>query len=136
MANTARVTKYYRGLLSGASKKDAALKAGYSLATAENAKYSIESTEMAKKVRVAIDERIPMEKVARVIDEALDAEKTINVGGAKSPILIETPDHFIRLKGAELVAKIKGEIGGDVKVGGDNSPVQVIFGNLCRGVAS
>jgi hypothetical protein len=70
-----RRREYLDNRAQGDSKKEAALKAGFSESMAENAKEKIEKP-IAEQLAKAIQARIPLEKIVRRIDEGMDALET------------------------------------------------------------
>jgi hypothetical protein len=103
-----RQCAYVKGVLSGKSKKQAALDAGYSRSTAENAWRKIESKAS---VQVLFRERLENTGVtdrflARRIKEGLDATKLIHASRYDGEIVV--PDYRQRLRMVELVCRLKG----------------------------
>lgn len=68
--------KYVKGLVEGKTKKQAAIDAGYSVNTAENAKAVIETPDVRAAFRDVIRKHVPMDKVGLRIAEGLDAMET------------------------------------------------------------
>jgi len=70
-----RRREYLNNRAQGDSKKEAALKAGFSESMAENAKEKIEKP-IAEQLAQAIQARIPLAKIVQRIDEGMDALET------------------------------------------------------------
>jgi ASC-1-like (ASCH) protein len=71
-----RQAKYVEGVMSGKTKMEAAVEAGYSESTALNAAASIEHTDVRKAFQILLRKYAPLEKVAQRIGEGLDAMET------------------------------------------------------------
>lgn len=71
-----RQAGYVRGVAEGKTKKQAALDAGYSLSTAENAAAKIERPSIRVALQEIIRSRLSPEKLVQRISEGLDAEET------------------------------------------------------------
>lgn len=71
-----RKLKYIKARVEGNSKKDAALKAGYSESVALKAKTHIETPEVRAAFAELVREQIPAKKIVMRIHEGLDAMET------------------------------------------------------------
>lgn len=80
---------------------EAMRKEGYSEATIQNPK-NITASKTWKEI---MDELVPEDKVAKVIEEALDATDAHITPNGK---VIKTPDHHVRLKAADMAIKVRG----------------------------
>lgn len=120
--------KYLKGIQDGLSKKESALKAGYSEGMAHNAKAKIEKdmeTPMARALRMvgATDEKVAKrlndalfakrtvfytkKSIARKLDEETGKMKIIGSGAITAEKEVE--DHHAAMKAVELVGKFKGQ---------------------------
>ena len=110
-ATQLRRRKAVQGLLAGKSVKDSLMEAGYSRSTATNNPGEILKglqTEFAG----ALDGMLPREGMIGTLLEGLTAVKVTYVYNPKLGITesFEQPDHFARVKCAELLAKLGGLI--------------------------
>src|SRR5579862_1279092 len=67
---------YLEGRISGKSKRQAALAAGYSDSMASHATDKIETADVQRAFAALIRERIPPERITKAISEGLDAMET------------------------------------------------------------
>jgi len=87
---TDKQKRYHINKRAGLTKKEAALEAGYSLTTAENAKHMIEDTigyaiEKDKFVKAMRDAGISDKLLARVMKEGLKSMKYVGLAGIPVP---------------------------------------------------
>jgi len=71
-----RKRKYIKGVAAGKTKRQAAIDAGYSEATAENAKAVIETPDVRAEFQRLIREAIPSGKIVQRLAEGVDAMET------------------------------------------------------------
>lgn len=71
-----RQRMYVGGIAAGRTKKEAALAAGYSAATAKNAAAIIERAGVKKAFEELIQHIIPLEKIIELLTEGLNARET------------------------------------------------------------
>jgi hypothetical protein len=104
-----RPRKYLEGILSGKTKKSAALAAGYSESTARNAAAVIERPLVRLALQEIVREVIPPEKIVQRLAEGLDAMDTVfarykgKITDQLAVIAWDTRLHYI-----ELAAKMAG----------------------------
>jgi hypothetical protein len=100
---TLRQGKYVRYRLQGYSQRASALKAGYSKHTAQRASLDIEAKPQVQiRLRRLLERR--WRKILRVIDEGLSAQSY--VGQSKSGKRLMVVDHSVRLRAAEIAARL------------------------------
>ncbi len=120
--------KYLKGIQDGLSKKESALRAGYTPSMADHAKEKIEKdmeTPMARALRMvgATDEKVAQrlndalfakrtvfytkKSIARKLDDETGKMKIIGSGAITSEK--EVDDHQAAMKAVELVGKFKGQ---------------------------
>ena len=96
--------------------KEAGIKAGYSENYAKTNLYkkidndSFKDTVQREIEKALVKAGVTEEKRAKVYQEALNATRLRTWQGE---VLAEEPDHFIRLKAEELIAKIRGDFAPD-----------------------
>ena len=110
-AMTTKVQKYTKGLSQGKTKKQAALDAGYSKSTAENAKQKIEGTKQFENFRgelqtAFVDEGISPKSIVCVLKTLIHKKQSIFRQGRE--IVGEQPDAQASLKAIHLCFKILG----------------------------
>lgn len=87
---TKKQAKYLEGIAEGKTKKAAALAAGYSLAAAHSVRHAVETPNVRTAFAELIRKIIPQGKIAKRINEGLDATETKFF--AKDGIVLETRD--------------------------------------------
>jgi phage terminase small subunit len=103
-----RKKKYAAGRLSGKSKAQAALEAGFSPAMA-NTPSKIETPDVTDAMRSLLDEMIPLEHLALRIKEGTNAMKTeFAKHNGKIKDEVDTIDHAQRHNFVKLALSIKG----------------------------
>lgn len=114
---TPRQRKYLKGLTQGKTKKAAALEAGYSESTADNAKAQIEDhvgepliLEAFKKAGLTED------SIARVCKDAMKASRVVFEGKKVKRV----KDHKTRLDAAELAGRFRGDFKERHEIAGPN----------------
>jgi phage terminase small subunit len=121
-----RERKYVEGRLSGKSKTDSALDAGYTESMAANATVKIESRDVRKAFQELARAAVPTDKIMERLKEGLNAVKLKPVVRNNKVIdTIEEPDYRERREYMELATKygghyierseleLSGEINGD-----------------------
>jgi len=104
---TAKVDRYIQNKLEGMTKKDAAIKAGYSPNTAIAPGQKIESTEAYQR---ACDKYLPDDLIYRKLVEGLDATKVVIA--QKDGVITDErvyADYSTRHKYVDSALKIKGD---------------------------
>jgi hypothetical protein len=105
---TLRQAVYVHGVVGGKTKKRAALDAGYSLSTAENASAKIETPHVREVLQDTIWRLISPELIAQRLREGLDAKKTIFLRIRGKVHERRVIDYAERLKYIVLAAKYAG----------------------------
>lgn len=104
-----RERKYVEGRVSGKSKKQAALAAGYSESMANSAVAKIETPNVRAAFQRAVRAAIPESKIVGRLSEGLDAEHSRPVISGKEVIdTITEPDYRERREYLSLAAKFGG----------------------------
>lgn len=104
-----RQRRYVKARLSGQTKKEAALAAGYSEPMAENAAVKIESKEVRRAFQALARKAVPPEKIVQRLREGLDATRTRPViSQGKVVDMFEEPDTRERREHLVLAAKLAG----------------------------
>ena len=119
-----RSVRYIANTVAGMNKKQAALAAGYSPATAHNASRAIEIPPVAQSIKEALaNEGITLELIAQGLKNGLEAVKEEELNG-KTVITI---DYAVRHRYLETLIKLQliKEAGEDV-----NEPPIPIYGGL------
>jgi len=133
-----RERKYIEGRLSGKSKMQAALDAGYTESMAAKAGDKIENKDVRRAFQDLAREAIPAEKIMERLREGLDAVKVKAVVRNNKVIdTIEEPDYRERREYMELAARYGGryvdrseiDLSGEVNVGDPDERIREI---LCR----
>lgn len=108
---TVRQAKYLKALPTSKTKKEAAMKAGYTEETADNAKQKIEAMVGKSRMREAFEKAgITDERIAKTVRQAMKAKKALVVHtGKDSSMVHETPDYSTRIKAADLAGKFRGD---------------------------
>lgn len=131
-----RERKYIEGRLSGKSKMQAALDAGYTESMAANATVKIESRDVRRAFQDLAREAIPAEKIMERLREGLDAVKVKAVVRNNKVIdTIEEPDYRERREYMELAARYGGryvdrseiDLSGEVNVGDPDERIREIL---------
>jgi hypothetical protein len=103
--------KYVQNIVQhGMTKTDAGVAAGYSLASAYAAKANIETPAVQEAFRKLMQATIPAEKIARRINEGMDATETKFF--SKDGLVIDSRDVIAwaeRRKAASLAAQMRGD---------------------------
>lgn len=109
MATQLRRRKAVKGLLDGKSVKDSLLSAGYARSTATQNPGEILKGLQAEFAE-ALDGMLPREEMIATLLDGLTATKTTYVYNPKLGITesFDQPDHFARVKCAELLSKLGG----------------------------
>ncbi|HET7208599.1 MAG TPA: hypothetical protein VFI95_18630 [Terriglobales bacterium] len=100
---------YVNGIAAGKTKKQAAIAAGYSAATAKNAAAIIERAGVKKAFEELIQQAIPLEKIIELLAEGLNARETkvfMHEGGviySRPMVNFSERRHYL-----ELIAKYGG----------------------------
>jgi len=99
-----------RGLAEGKSIHQAALDAGYAEATSRHAIYqTLKLTHIQSALTEALDRAgLSDDALARVLRDALTAERTIIGGSRKEPTILTVPDHPVRMQAYDRVAAARG----------------------------
>jgi hypothetical protein len=110
-ATQLRRRKAVNNLLAGKSVKDSLMEAGYSESTATNNPGEI-LKGLQREFAGALNKLLPIEGMCLTLIEGLAATKTAHVYNPKLGIVehFKEPDHFSRVKCAELLAKLGGFI--------------------------
>jgi hypothetical protein len=115
---------YNQKRLEGHSKFESGVAAGFSESVSRNAGEKIEDERQMSRLRQLVAERNLEEKAVQVMDDSLAAEDTVvtktkrefwtkdGKASEEKVVLTEVPNHSVRLKAAELVAKVVRAIGG------------------------
>ncbi len=104
-----RERRYVEGLVSGKSKKRAALDAGYSESMAAKATAKIEGREVRRAFQELARASVPAEKIVQRLQEGMDAVRSKPVvSGNKVIETIEEPDYRERREYLTLAAKFGG----------------------------
>lgn len=102
---TVRQRKYVAGVVSGKSKRQAALAAGYNEGSANAVATNIEKPIVRAAIERALQKaNITDERIAAKINEGLEAKRVSLVGEAG----VETPDYAVQHKFLETAIKLKG----------------------------
>jgi phage terminase small subunit len=112
--NEHRQLQYIKNLAKGNTRHDAAKRAGYSEKMAQNAKLIEQSIVKRPEARELLQRALQKkrEKIVRVLDEAMDATRTVQVAVIdassedESRELITEPDHRVRVQAAQVAAKL------------------------------
>jgi hypothetical protein len=131
-----RERKYIEGRLSGLSKTQAALDAGYTESMAANAAVKIESKDVRRAFQELAREAVPSEKIMQRLAEGLDAVRVKPVVREKKIIgTVEEPDYRERREYMELASRYGGryidrseiDLSGEVNVGDPDERIREIL---------
>lgn len=123
-----RATKAISNLVeNGGNKTKAMIDAGYSPETANTPSKVFDSVKVKDAFGELLDKYIPDEKLLKVLDDGLEATRSIVVGSGENSDVIDSPDHAVRHKYLETGLKLKGKLKQD---GGGAVAVQVNFNDL------
>lgn len=108
-----KVRRYLKELPRSKTKKEAALKAGYSVQTAENATHKIESQVGKSRMHAALEKAgVTDESISKGIKDAMDATTADT-----------RPDHQVRLKSIEIAGKFRRDFEEQIRLTGDINPI-------------
>lgn len=105
---------YLKALPKSKTKKEAALKAGYSKHSAENVKDGIEDRIGQTRMREAFEKAgLTDSAIAKVIREATAAKSPVYIKNGSGPATymktVFTADHSTRIRAAEVAGKFRGD---------------------------
>jgi hypothetical protein len=131
-----RERKYIEGRLSGLSKMQAALDAGYTESMAAKAGDKIENKDVRRAFQELAREAVPTEKIMQRLAEGLDAVRQKPVVRDKKIIgTIEEPDYRERREYMELASRYGGryierselDLSGEVNVGDPDERIRELL---------
>lgn len=120
--------KYFAAKISGSpTKKEAALKAGYSQKIAENATQKVEGTVGYKTLKELLDTAEMKEQMQKVLSEGLKATKPVVVDGE----IHDYTDFAVRRQYVDTVTDITGDKAKkEIDVTSDGEKLEIQFTNI------
>lgn len=124
---TEKQIKYLAEKMKGApTKKEAALRAGYSKETADNVQAQIESRVGYQSLKEMLDNADIKAKMSAVLEQGMDAMKPVVVDG----VINDYPDYNVRRQYVDTITDITGDKAKkEIDVTNSGDPLQIIFTN-------